>query len=362
MICLALVAIVKTSMFIGEVTDLPQFETNLVVYGAAALLIVAAFAPSEKRALFTAIKIDALVAALGDYCQEHRNILTTEALQGDDFDQRFEVMDGITDELPMPSLNITDIIKPGGDPTFQPTSNALDFGAQILKVRDVKVDLLLVPKVLEKTWLGKMKKPSDPFDLPFEKDIMDLIVRKIKENLILKAIYKGIYNPAGATASSTFDGFLKHITDGITATKIVPTVTGAITQANVVTSLEAVYDDLGEAYKGGLTQMKVAPQIFDWYGRKFRSEFGANQDYTGITLNRRQLDGTNCTLVREPGLSGSQRVIASTFENMVYGIDSNSFEMEIQRFDRTIKIMIDFKGGVIFKEIHGNALAVNDQA
>jgi len=362
MICLALVAIVKTSMFIGEVTNLPQAETNFVVYGLAALFMIAAVAPAEKNALFTGIKIVDLVSALGAYCQEHRDIMITESLQGDDFDQRFEVMDDVTDELPMPTLSITDLIKPGNAELFQPTANALSFGAEILKVRPIKVDLLLNPTVLEKTWLGKMKKSSDPFDLPFEAFIMDYIGKKIKENLILKAVYKGVYNAAGTTPEATMDGFLKQISDKITALKIAPTVTGVITPTNVVTALESVYDDLGEAYKGGATEVKIAPQIFDWYGRKFRSDFGSNINYSGITMNRRVLEGTNCTLVREPGLAGSQRTIATPKENMVYGVDSKTFNMDIQKFDRTIKILIDFKGGVIFKETHTNALAVNDQA
>lgn len=359
----AIAAMVKLSLFAGEITGLPQPQANIVSVVMFALLFLTAIAPLKDKGLaFTAIKIDELVEALGEYCQEHREILISEALQGDDFDQRFEVMDGITDELPMPTLSITDLLQPGNAETFNPTSNALSFGAEILKVRPIKVDLLLNPTVMEKTWLGKQKKSSDPFDIPFEGDIMDYIGRKIKENLILKAIYKGVYNASGTTPGATMDGYLKLISNGVTATTIAPTVTGAITASNVVTAIEAVYDDLGEAYKGGATEIKVAPQIFDWYGRKFRSDFGSNQDYKGITMNRRQLDGTNAVIVREPGLAGSQRIIATPFENMVYGIDSATFNMDIQKFNRTIKILIDFKGGVIFKETHGNALSVNDQA
>lgn len=359
----AIAALVKFSLFAGEISGLPQPQANIVSIVMFSLLLLTAIAPLKDKGLaFTAIKIDELVADLGAYCQDHREILTTESLQGEDFDQRFEVMDDITDELPMPSLSITDLIRPGNSESFDPTSNALAFGAQILKVRHIKVDLLLNPTVMEKTWLGKQKKSSDPFDIPFEAFIMNYISQKIKENLILKAIYKGVYNAAGTTPGATMDGYLKLIGNGITATDIAPVVTGAITATNVVTALEAVYDGLGEAYKGGATEIKVAPQIFDWYGRKFRSEFGANQDYKGITMNRRQLDGTNSVIVREPGLAGSQRIIATPFENMVYGIDSASFNMDIQKFNRTIKILIDFKGGVIFKETHSRALSVNDQA
>jgi hypothetical protein len=312
--------------------------------------------------LASSIDISALATALGAYHREHRDELVAEILLDEDFTSDMEVMDDITDELPLPSLALTDLIKPANATTFSPTANALAFNARTLKVRGIKVDLQLIPQVLEKTWLGKMKKANDPWDLPFEAFIMDYINSKIKENLRLKAIWKGDYNAAGTTPETTMDGFLTLIADEITATNITPIVTGAITSTNVVDKLELTYDGLGEAYKGVPTIMKVNPQIYDWYNRKYRVDFGSNQDYKGMKSMRRPLDGTLCELVREPGLGTSQRVITSVKENFVYGVDSaNGYSMDVQKFDRTLKILIDFKAGVNFKEIHARALAVNDQ-
>lgn len=315
-----------------------------------------------SNALFSSIDISALAAALGAYHREHRDELVAEILLDEDFTSDLEVLDDITDELPLPNLALTDLIKPANPTTFAPTANALAFGARTLKVRGIKVDLQLIPQVMEKTWLGKMKKANDPWDMPFEAFIMDYINSKIKENLRLKAIYAGVYNAAGTTPATTMDGFLKLIADEITATTIAPIVTGAITATNVVDKLELVYDGLGEAYKGVPTIMKVNPQIFDWYNRKYRLDFGPNQDYKGMERLRRPLDGTLCELVREPGLGSSQRTICSVKENFAYGVDTlNGYSMDVQKFDRTLKILIDFKAGVNFKEIHARALAVNDQ-
>jgi hypothetical protein len=312
--------------------------------------------------LASSIDISALATALGAYHREHRDELVAEILLDEDFTQDLEVMDDVTDELPLPSLALTDLIKPANATTFSPTANALAFGARTLKVRGIKVDLQLIPQVMEKTWLGKMKKSTDPWDLPFEAFIMQYINSKIKENLRLQAIYKGVYNAAGTTPVTTMDGFLKLIADEITATTIAPIVTGAITSTNVVDKLELTYDGLGDAYKGVPTIMKVNSQIFDWYNRKYRTDFGSNQDYKGMQRMRRPLDGTLCELVREPGLGTSQRVITSVKENFVYGVDSaNGYSLDVQKFDRTLKVLIDFKAGVNFKEINARALAVNDQ-
>lgn len=324
---------------------------------------VSSFYAKPLGALFTAIDITELATNLGDYHREHRDRLSAELLLDENFSDKFEIMDDVTDEVPLPNLSISDLIKPANPNTFAPTSNALAFGSRTLKVRGIKVDLQLVPQVLEKTWLGKMKNPSDPFDMPFEEFIMQYINSKIKENLLLQAVYGGTYNSGGTTPVDTMDGFLKKIADEITATNISPVVTGAITSSNVITSLEAVYDSLGEAYKNVPTELKVNTQIFDWYNRKYRTDYGANNNYDGMKKGRILLDGTNCEVVREPGLGTSQRTIATVKENMVMGVDSmGGYNVDIQKFDRTIKILVDFKAGVEFKEIHANGLAVNDQA
>lgn len=312
----------------------------------------------------SAIKIEELNEKLGAYLRDDKDVLISETLQGKDLDGKFEKWDDVKDEVALPTLSIGNIVKPANAAAFEPAANALNFGARMLKARAMKVDLLLIPNQLEKTWLGKYNvKGSDAFQMPFEQYIMQYIVEKAQEEMYLQAIYKGVYNPAGATATATMDGLLKLIQDEITATKIAPVVTGAITSANVIDQLEKVYDSLGEAYKAKATQMVVAPTIFDWYNRSYRTRFGANANYDGMKQSI-ILDGTSCEIVKEPALAGSQRVICTPVANKVYGFDSASDESDIftQIENRTIKVFMDFKAGVQLKEVHSRALAVNDQA
>jgi hypothetical protein len=312
----------------------------------------------------SAINITALTDALGAYCREHRDVLLSEILLNEDLQDRFTVLDEVTDELPLPSLTLTDLIKPNTNPAnWAPTTNALNFGARPLKVRPIKVDLVLIPQVLEKTWLGKMKDPRNPFEMPFEGFIMNYIAQKAKENMHLQGVFKGVFNGAGTTPIDTMDGFLKIIADEITATNITPVVTGALNSGNVIANLEKVYDALGEAYKNMPTQMFVSPAIFDLYTRAYRTSFGANNDYGGVARVRVSLDGTLCEVVREPGLAGSQRVICTPKENTFLGVDTLSdYNLDIQKEKRSINVLMDFKAGVNFGQIHGRALAVNDQA
>lgn len=337
--------------------------TLLVAFAGLIVLKTTGF--SQQGALFTAFDITELTTALGAYIRKDKGGLISKMLLGMDIDDRMEVWDDCKDQVPMPSLGITDLVKPANNTTFAPTSNALAIGARILQVRAWKVDLQLVPADLVKSWLGAYKKKgSNAFDIPFEQYIMNHIIAKIHENIRMKALFAGTYNSAGTTPGAIMDGLKKLIADEITATTITPVTTGAVTSSNIITSLEAVYDAIGEAYKNTETQALVSPTLFDWYTRKYRTDFGGNMDYNGMAIGSLRLDGTSCIVKREPGLTGSQRIIVTPKSNIVYGVDSlaDTNNMEVQKFDRTIKILIDGKSGVQFKEIHSDALAVNNVA
>lgn len=343
------------------------------VMAGVAVSFLGSMAPTGG--VYTSISVTALNTALGAYLREHKDILISETLLDVPFEDKFEVWDDVKDEVPMPRLTITDIVKPGLDKsTFSGTANALAFGARIGKVRDCKVDLVLIPLVLEKTWLGIKNKKGvggeKQLQMPFEEYIFRYIIKKAKENIHLNAIYKGIYNAAGTTPIDTMDGMLKMIADEITAGSMTPIVTGAITSANVYDKLLLVYDGLDEAYKQGPTQMTVSSQVFDWYIRKFNpivntSLVGA--DALGMQdiplLNMAPLYGTNCTIKREAGVGTSQRVWVTQKENQVYMVDSlsDSGEIMTQIHDRTIRLYMDFKTGVQLKEVNDKAIRCNDQ-
>lgn len=349
------------SVLVGGSVGIPA----VALFGG--IVLFSAFSVMPKGAFLTAINTTELVAALGDYYRENRDILVSETLLDPNVNEMFTVYDDVTDELPMPNLGITDIIKPGVVKTFVPTSNALEFGARILKVRDVKFDLLLVPTDLHKKWLGYKRTnrradgSHDPYEILFEAFILDYISKAARSQLYLNAMFKGVYNAAGTAPVSTMTGFASLVTAEIAAGNIVPVSIPNITAANVITSLEAVYDGLGEAYKAMPTQMKVEPSIFDWYNRQYRADYGPNNNYGGMDRLSLKLDGTLCDVVREPGLAGTGRVICSPLENFAYGCDTGATAtLEIQKFDRSIKIMGDFKAGVQFAQIHDRALSVNE--
>lgn len=322
----------------------------------------------------TSISVTELNAALGDYCRENKVGIFEQLLFNDNFQDRYNVLDSITDETPLVTTTVSSVIKPADPETFTPTVDAVKFVPRILKVRGMKVDIKIVPQLLYKSWLsmGRSAGRATATKLELEQFVINHIIGKAHEDLHLVSLFKGIYNAAGATPTDCMDGFLKLIADEITATNITTgknnlVATGAITQANVIDKLELVHDKLAAKYKERPIEMKVSDQVFMFYQRAYRAEFGQNMDYKGMgDVFKRQLrlDGTNCTVIAEPGLGTSQRVICTPKDNMVIGTDllSDKNQIETEKFERTLKFMMDFAMGVQFVRIDDGGFVVNDQA
>jgi len=328
---------------------------------------------SSQGVAYTAFTTTEIVTALGNYCRDDnkRDLITSLLLEFAPSDS-FTVLDGILDEEPLPNLEIGGLVKPGLDPAFSPTAGALSFGARKIKVRDWKVDLLITPKLLEKTWLGLYKKnAANIMELPFEEFIIDHIKKKIRQELRTLALFRGVYNAAGSTASDVMSGMDVILKAERTAGNITATATGAITSTNVIDKLLSVYDDLSPALKEFPTIMPVSSQIYDWASRKYEPVLNASlvaadrkQLEEGRFRNSFPLPGSNCIVQREPGKGSSQFVYVTSKENCFFGTDTESSENDIrfQEFDRSIKLMIDGKCGVEVGTIANGMIAVNDQA
>ncbi len=318
------------------------------------------------------VKLDELTAKLGAYCRENKTGILSDLVLNRRFEERFEVLDGVTDETPLVLMSVGDIVKPAKADTFTPTDDAIKFVPRILKVRGMKVDLKIVPQQLYNSWLGMNKKKgrSDTGYLPFEDFIMQKIIAKARQNVHTKGIFKGIYDANGTAAGDTMDGFLKKITDAIAANEITTgkgnlIATGAITKSNVIDKLETIYDGLGDDAKDVETRMFVNPSVFTWYQRAVRNEFGQNMDYKGMTTTRSlMLDGTMCEIVSEVGLGTSQRIMCGVKDNFHLGTDSadDANNIEIEKEKRWLNIMMDFAFGVEFSTFDYGMFVTNDQA
>jgi hypothetical protein len=307
-----------------------------------------------------------LAASLGAYSRDNSDTIMSELMVGMNIDDRITVLEGVTDEFPLIKMVTGDLIQPGGDPTsFNATAGALAPEARILKVRPWKIDLTFYPQLLERQYNAFLRGAKvSPSELPFAEFFFAEITKKANENLRKTSLFKGVYNAAGTAPVDVCDGYLKIIADEITATNITPVATGVVSFATIIDDVEDTYDALDEAAKGNDGEVLVSPTLFSWYVRQYRATHGSNANYTGVEKDEVLIDGTSYTLKKEVGLSGSQRIIATTKENMYYGAGHEGVDGNIivQNNKRGIDVMVDAKAGPQLYSIGDRALSVNDQA
>lgn len=317
------------------------------------------------------LNLSQLNSSLGAYCRQNKQDLYAEVLLSQDFSKRFNVMAGVKDQVPLPRLSLTGISKPLDYVNFTPAVDSLVFAARILQVRSVKVDVRIYPQQFFTSWLGQYATPGAGPKLIFEAFLSQEIAKKAREENHLIALYNGVYNGAGTTPNDNYNGWLKIIADEIVANEIAVAknnfvATGALNAANIIDKLESMYDKLGDQYKTMPSQMLMSPSNAMMYQRAYRTQYGQNQNYTGMTQVLDPgvyLDGTMCQIIPEPGLTGSNRIILSIKENMCYGVDLDSdlSEPRTEINHRAIDVMMDYRVGVQFRQLANGVLVVNDQ-
>lgn len=322
----------------------------------------------------SSLNLDALKANLGNYYQENRNVLFTDMLL--DLDGGLEnngitVMDDVVDEIPLPNLRVGDFLKPGDGTTnqnkenFTPTAGAIVYDSRKLKAYPVMGDLLIEPWKLERSWLSHNRRGKATYkdwtDIPFYEYLMAEILKSAKRQ-IRYATFQGVRNAAGTGFMDICDGVLQlrkqAITDGV-----LPTVTtGEVTEGNVVASVEKVAKALGDGFADAEAFMPVSRTVYDWYVGASEAQFGRSVQLNELVGERGgqryiYVRGTNVRLVKEPAMGSSKALVAYTEANLHAGTDTlnDLNNMMFQVFNRSIKVMIDFKWGLNYALLHATS-------
>lgn len=317
-----------------------------------------------------AIDITALTTALGAFHKIHAAELYTKLLNKEYSQKYFRTIAGVKDEYIATELEMKDLVQ-GYQKGWTPSADA-KFKPETLKVRRLKIDWAFEPAAIEKTWEGARIDGSkiEGQDL-LESYIMEMIFRQVRKQMEYKEVFKGVYAAVTAgtpsVAGTNMDGLLKVVSNAITATKITPVVTGAITQATAREKFEQVFDAVDVDYQAEELVALCSPELARFYKRDYRTEFGAANDYQGMNKEDEQIlmDGTNCLITPIPGMAGSQRIIVTTPDNLARVVDGeaeiDNLNLTFVRNRREIEVMGDFKFGVGFPIIEGLVWA-NDQA
>ena len=244
--------------------------------------------------------------------------------------------------------------------TFNVVVGTHVFENRNLEVADAKVDLSIVPKDFEGSYLGAMRrKGQDSMDLPFEGYILQKTLSRVSQEQEI-AFHQAV--AAGSPASTDklialFDGTKQILTDEIG--NLSPVTTGVLTASNAFTSIELIFESIGSQYQKAGIECFISPKTNLLAGRQYRNDYGK---YTGDKSNERDWGVPGLNVVVLPGFP-DDCILITPEENIHYGydglMDSGMFNFEQE--DRKMKFWMDFKMGVQFGIIHPDLVGVNEQ-
>lgn len=228
------------------------------------------------------------------------------------------------------------------------------FTDRVLTAYQAKYDQELDPEDFRNEYLATLP------EMPFNQYAVDQGGRRFLDALMRETLYLGVRNGSGTDTVDICDGWGTIIAAEITATNITPVTTGAISAANAVTKVEAVYDASDVIMKRAATRMICSYTVFRYYMQHYRTlnGFGFKKDEKGTYT----LDGTDCVLTPAAFMGTSQRLIHTFDNNLVFGTDTEQLKNHPTPHLNLLRNRILFPAGCQIKDIGAEAFKVNDVA
>lgn len=254
------------------------------------------------------------------------------------------------------ALNLmdTDAVLQGGDACGYTSSGTTAFTQRTITVGRMKVQETLCPRALEQYWMQTQLTQGSNYDgVPFEQAFAEqkaLRIAEALENAIWQgnSYFSGMLQILNAASGSTV------LANASSTTWTPVSASVGITTSNVISIFDKVYNDIPQAI---LTKTDLV--IFCGWNN-FRTLLGALKSQTGVMYNQVDLagladgefiyPGTNVKVIAVPGLTGTNRIVATYLGNLFYGTDLLSDEEQFSIFwsrdNDEVRSIAAFKAGV----------------
>jgi hypothetical protein len=295
------------------------------------------------------------VAPLTTYTEQQRLPLITKAVFSARSASLFTKQVGIKSAAAL-NLMDTDAAIASGDSCGWTSSGTTTFTQRNITVGRMKIQEELCPRSLEQYWMQSQLTAGSSYDgVPFEQAFSEqkaLRIAEALENAIWQgnAYFSGINQLLNAASGSTV------LANASSTTWTPVSASVGITTSNVISIFDKVYNDIPQAI---LTRNDLV--IFCGWNN-FRTLIGAMKSQTGVMYNQVDLQGmadgdiiypgTNVRVVAVPGLTGTNRIVATYLGNLFYGTDLLSDEEQFSIWhsidNDSIRWQAAFKAGVNF--------------
>jgi hypothetical protein len=267
------------------------------------------------------------VTALAAYTKTNENLLVTRSFFEPKTASRMQILTGVKSTIQVPALSDS-LIWQNGDNCGFTASGDTTISARVLTVGRIKVNKEWCLNDLETKYTQLLLSPGSNYDaLPggIDAAFVETILGTTKED-VEKAIWKGDTASANSQLKQ-FDGLVKIInaasgTVQANATPFIATAVTAITAANIISVVQAVYSAIPVEIldKPDLT-VYMGVDNFRTYQLALTNANLFNFIATDNALGQMKIHGTNVNIVSTPGLTGTNAIYALRDSNMFLGVD-----------------------------------------
>ena len=299
-----------------------------------------------------------LVSSLPDYVKNNEDLLIASfGLPNDGTRRYIGIQTGIKKAAYLNYMALTPTFQDGASCGFNPLDE-IELGQKEIDVATIKVNGEICPETLLGKWgEWKVRVAATDNELPFEQYILDALLAQVRKG-IETLIWQG---NTGGSPADPINGFLTQFgADSNTVTVTLTGVTGAYD------AVKAVYFQMtAEALdRGGiifvdpivlraLVNDLVVLNLFDYNpGNGNLDEF--------------ILPGTDVRIVKAPGLAGTNAIVGTFGDNLVYGTDMEGDNEKVflrySEDDEVFKYTIKWNSGVAYHFSEHIAWGVMDDA
>ena len=283
-----------------------------------------------------------LVSGLPAYVATNRDmIIKSFGLVGTGTRGRIGLQTGVKHTAALNYLELAAAFQDGSGCGFNPLDE-ITLSQKNIVAAAIKVDGQICPETL----LGKyaeylVRINATENDLPFERYIIDALIAQINKGI------EGLIWQGTTSGTDPIDGFLTQFaadSDVITAT--------LTSIADAYTAVKTVYFGMPEETldKGGV--IFVDPAIFRALLNDLVVLNYYHYDMGNGNPEEILLPGTDVKVVKTPGLAGTNAIVGTFAENLVYGCDMENDHEDIDLWwsqdDRVFKYQVKWNSGVAY--------------
>lgn len=301
-----------------------------------------------------------LVAQIGEYFQKYSNTIFLKATSDITFENYMAGRGGVTSQYVSTSARFGKFLQPY-QREFTP-AGGVQFVPYIGTARMIKMDGLI--DNMDELWNSYLYFLADeakaPKDYPFVVwYVNQIVIPGIKEEINAISVNGAYVAPTAGTPGDSIestDGVFTIITNEIDDDNITPVyLTGTLTTSNVYDKVKAFQRSLPSVYKKQKGIIFMSEEIAEWYVDAFTQEHGTMMDYKG-EANRLRVYGTNFEIQPLAELNGSQRLLSTPVGpqgNLLKLYDQITLPsaFRVQEFDRSVKLLGEFKRGYSFETL-----------